>query len=176
MNWKKLVIGAAVGTLVSELAWGLLEVHEVRVLFRKAQEASAASGKPLLVVGRPDMGFTGLYGCGEGDCLDISGCPTCENSIKANIENLSDIPDKKYGACFVSHVLEHVQHPEQALAELQRVADQVYIGYPRAWTLGAWIHPSHSQFMGQNGDGSWWFRAIPGRVANQDWHNMSGVV
>jgi len=168
--WWKFLVGVAAGVVVGEVVWGLIEVKEVRDLYRKAQEAAAASGKPLMVVGRPDYGMSSFAGisnaCGDV-CLDLNdGCPTCPTSVQGSVEDLSQFPDDSH-IIFLSHVLEHVRNPEQALAELQRVSGgDLFIAYPRAWTLPALLHPTHSHWMGQNVDGSWWFKKIPGREGN----------
>lgn len=176
MKFWSLLFGVAGGVIVGEAVWGLFEVYEVKSLYQKAKEAAEVSGKPLLVVGRPDDGMTAIAGipdaCGD-ICLDVQGCPSCPVSVQASVEDLSQFGDGQFGAAFVSHVIEHVGDPEKAISELHRVADNVVVCFPRAWTLGAVVNRTHCSWMGQNVDGSWWFKKIPGRECNIP---RSGVV
>jgi len=47
-------------------------------------------------------------------------------------------PSGTFGAALCTHLLEHVEDPDAALAELHRVADRVYVVTPRWWWAHAW--------------------------------------
>jgi hypothetical protein len=106
-----------------------------------AQAKKAAGNKPLLVVGVPRMRH------GRGDAvidLNPDGHP---NTFAIDITDLSDIRTDTFGAAFVGHVLEHVEDIDTAMAELDRVADQVFVAYPRSHTLVAWLYPGHKHIL-----------------------------
>lgn len=116
-----------------EAANWLMSLKERESLVRLAR--LLAGGKPLLVVGNPK----GRHEAGSL-CIDLE--PVCP-CVRANVEHLDDIPDGAFGAAFVGHVLEHVDNPARAWAELHRVADHVVIAYPYTNTLICWLHPDH---------------------------------
>jgi len=132
-----------VGLAAWEGGWWLFSRWERRALWKKARALADAAGGPLLVVGAPMGSY--LYGDTTVDLQDPSAmCPV--GAVEASIEALP-FTDKQFGAVFVAHVLEHCCNPEQALAELHRVAEHVVIAYPRWWTAVAWIVPGHSWLM-----------------------------
>lgn len=51
--------------------------------------------------------------------------------------------DKEFGALLASHVLEHLDDPLAALAEWERVADEVFVVVPKWWDPAAILHPGH---------------------------------
>lgn len=76
------------------------------------------------------------------------------NGVVADVVHLP-FPDKTFGAAFASHLLEHLPDAAQAhaaLAELERVADIVYISYPSRQSIVAWIIPDHRLWVWQKGD------------------------
>ena len=59
--------------------------------------------------------------------------------------------DKSFGAVFASHVLEHLERPDLALAEWKRVADRVFLVSPSWWALHTYVHPGHKWFLSDDG-------------------------
>ena len=127
--------------------------------YEAATTFAAARGKPLLVAGGPlgvtrHRRFFGVMAHGYGDvCLDIDprafdGCPC---GVIADVRHIP-FSDKSFGAVFASHLLEHlpsVADAEKALAELDRVAEAVFIAYPYKWSIVAWLIPSHLLWVWQ---------------------------
>ncbi len=100
--------------------------------YRDARSFAATKGKPLLVIGRPGSPLR-VYGCGDV-CIDLdrrvtTDCPEC-----GLVTDVRHIPfgDKHFGAVFCSHILEYlpgVAEAQQAVAEMRRVADGVFLCY-----------------------------------------------
>lgn len=89
------------------------------------------------------------HGCGDV-CLDIDAgaCKICGQAVEQAVADIRDIPypDQTFGAAFASHVLEHlptVADAKQALKELYRVANEVFIAAPSRQSFIAWLHPDH---------------------------------
>ena len=118
-----------------------------RQAFKAAYAAARMRGKPLLIVGEPD----GEYPCGDV-VIDIREGSVCPRYVKASVEDLSMFASGQFGACLCSHVLEHVCDPGRALSELQRVADEVHVVYPRAHRLVTWLLPGSVWIVGRDGN------------------------
>ena len=77
--------------------------------------------------------------------LDIvpDGMP---NFLQLDIES-SPLPfrDKQFGCVLASHVLEHLDNWEFALAEMVRVADYVVVVLPSPIYFSGWVWPEHKQ-------------------------------
>ena len=106
-----------------------------------ANRLAENSGKPTINIGAKRSKW--------GDVLcDIhpqGGCVWC------NAEDMSQFSDKTFSVALLSHVLEHCENPERALAEAQRVADNVVVEMPSPLDITAWTTPSHRWvFMGNN--------------------------
>lgn len=144
--------------------------------FKLARETADKIGKPLLVIGapidRPSADFLPKqiiryipllnnfampqYPCGD-ITLDIDPIvkDQCPNAIVADVKNIP-LPDKSCGAVFLSHVLEHLSTIEdfkKALSELHRVADYVFIAYPRKGGIIATCVPDHHLWMWEKPNG-----------------------
>lgn len=82
----------------------------------------------------PEVVFNVDLGC---DCL------------KCTTANLEEAPlpfsDKQFDVAFASHVLEHLEHWEQALNEWARIADHVVIVLPNPLAVIGWIDSNHKQ-------------------------------
>jgi SAM-dependent methyltransferase len=133
--------------------WLAHALYERRSLYAQALKAARQEGKPLLVVGTP----YGMYGCGDVT-LDPKDTGECPNVVTESVEAIP-FSDKHFGAVFASHVLEHVCEPEKALAELHRVADHVYIAWPRPWRTIAWVNRGHTWLMTKR-EGEFQFRPL----------------
>jgi len=131
-----ILIGATVGgTLAVRTFAGKGQAQWV------ANQLAENSGKPTINIGAKRSKW--------GDVLcDINpqgGCMWC------NAEDLSPFEDKTFSVALLSHVLEHCENPERALAEAQRVADNVVVELPSPLDITAWTTPSHRWvFIGNN--------------------------
>jgi hypothetical protein len=154
-----IVLAVVAGIGLWQLAVWLIETRAKNRQYKAACACAQASGKPLLVAGGP-WGVTktrhrlGKPAHGYGDvCLDIDrrafyGHP------KAVVASVTHIPfaDKCFGAAFASHLLEHlptVEAASQALDELNRVAEAVYIVYPSRQSFSGWLVPDHHLWVWQ---------------------------
>lgn len=152
---------------VWQLVVWLGEIREKNRKYRAAFSHAHESGKPLLVAGG-SLGtkwfrrLLRIPAHGSGDvCLDIdrravSGHP------RAVIASITDIPfsDKSFGAAFSSHVLEHlpgIEDAQKATAELERIADTVFLVYPSRQSIAAWLIPDHHLWVWQK-DNTTYFR------------------
>jgi len=140
----------------------------IREIMHKNKQCKAAvdychkHDKQLLVAGGPWGGRNwrrrlNMPAHASGDVnIDISagaiiGHP---NGVVADVVHLP-FPDKTFGAAFASHLLEHLYNPAQAeaaLAELERVAETVYISYPSRQSLAAWVIRDHRLWVWQKGN------------------------
>lgn len=137
MKWRYIALCAAVCSAAYEaLMWGK-QLVDRDSLYSESEEYAHSVNKQLLVIGNPK----GRHSCGDIN-VDISGSE-CPVSISANVEDLSMFNDKRFGAVFVGHVLEHVDDIEKAYSELCRVADKVFIAYPDWYSVIAYAHPGH---------------------------------
>ena len=151
------------------------EAQERGRVYKKAREVADRLGKPMLVVGGPGAGFNRnplvqmfkLPGHDCGDvCLDIDlgACRVCGaevTKVEASVTSIP-FPDGHFGSAFISHVLEHlptVGDAEQAVRELYRVADEVFILSPSKQSIIAWLHPGHHL----------WVRQTPAGVYLEPW-------
>jgi hypothetical protein len=135
--------------------------------YRAACARALREGKPLLVAGGP-WGVTRTRrrlnrpAHGQGDvCLDIDRRALGDHP-KGVVANVTNIPfaDKSFGAAFASHLLEHlptVEAASQALAELNRVAEAVFIVYPSRQSFPGWFTPGHHLWVWQK-DGTTYLR------------------
>jgi len=139
------------------------------VMVRPARAAKDARrychrvGKPLLNVGSGTEGSSFrafLFGPTRyGDVnLDLAApannpCPTPLGALPLGPRACHgdalalNYPDKYFGAVIASHVLEHLEDPESALVEWQRVADRVYVIVPRWWGLHTWAQTEHRWYI-----------------------------
>ena len=154
------------GILAVIIIWQLaVWAWEIRYKNRQcsaAVEFSRKQHKPLLVAGGPYGGRPWrrrlkMPAHIMGDVsIDINsgaveGHP---NGIVATVTKLP-FPDKTFGAALASHLLEHlynIDEAKQALAELSRVAEAVYIAYPTRQSIGGWLIPDHRLWVWQKGD------------------------
>ncbi|MBU0598981.1 class I SAM-dependent methyltransferase [Patescibacteria group bacterium] len=67
---------------------------------------------------------------------------------KAEIHNLQErlpFADGEFDVAFASHVLEHLDHWQEALNDWTRIADHAIIVLPNPLSIGGWIHSEHKQ-------------------------------
>ena len=147
-----LVIGSLQGALL------LGELNDRAATYSAARAVADRLGKPLLNVGCPAM-WPAAYPCGDV-CLDISRerLAACR-SPRPTYGDVRAIPfpDKSFGAVTCFHVLEHLPNEaaaHQAVREVHRVADHVYILSPSRLFAYAWIHHEHQLWVDQEPDDS----------------------
>jgi hypothetical protein len=108
-----------------------------RPVFDAARRAARRSGKPLLNAGCKTSFVA------ESDVnLDLVRRDV-PRFVRGDVQDLRQFPDKWFGAAYASHVLEHVADPVLALAELDRVAEEVFVITPAPFWPWTWLHPDH---------------------------------
>ncbi len=143
------------------IVW-MFEIRDKNRKYRAATSFAAGINKPVLVAGGPWGAKKARHwfnkpAHGEGDvCLDIDR-RAIEGHPCAVVASVTHIPfaDNTFGAAFASHLLEHlptVGNARQALDELNRVAEAVYIVYPSRQSIAGWIIPEHRLWVWQEGN------------------------
>lgn len=154
MRWLKWLPAIAAGTYVIDVP--------VRRALGAAQARAYAKqrGLPLLNVGAGTRGSAlfgeTLYGDVNIDLNGRAGVPHGTPGVvtRANAEDLSAFRDGQFGAVFASHILEHLQHPDVALAEWLRVVggdkSALFIITPSWWAPHTWLHAGHLWYFADN--------------------------
>ena len=108
------------------------------MVFRRAREAADRLGLPLL-----------NFGCGTlrpyVDLADVNADVVprrVPNFLLVGRDGRLPLRDKSVVA-FCSHVLEHVERPDETLRELSRVSAALYVVLPKWWNVSAWLHLGH---------------------------------
>jgi SAM-dependent methyltransferase len=134
MGWQALLAVVAADVAVATAA----EHAERWTAFRRAREAADRLGLPLL-----------NFGCGTlrpyVDLADVNADVVLRrvpNFVLVGRGGRLPLRDKSV-VTFCSHVLEHVERPEETLRELERVSAALYVALPKWWNASAWLHPGH---------------------------------
>lgn len=120
---------------------------------RAARAYASARKLPLLNIGA-GTGHTALFGeTLYGDYnVDIGGRKDVPHGTPgvvtyADAQDLREFKSGSMGAVVASHVLEHLDCPEQALKEWLRVVGgdpkALFIVTPSWWAPHTWLHPGH---------------------------------
>ena len=146
----KMIIGAV---LAREGVQQMVELQERHDIFDQARDYASSVGKPLLVVGTPKWGMN--HPCGDVT-IDIQ--PGLGQACPVEIADVRDIPypSGSFGAAYCSHVLEHlptIEDAVQALDEMERVADRVFVVSPHKTSIMAWGYLDHHLWVTPSGDG-----------------------
>jgi len=156
------LVGIFLGLIIWQLVVWFGEIWQKNKRYRAAVSCSRKFGKPLLVAGGP-WSNTGVRqrlnmpAHGGGDvCLDISR-QAFEGHPRGLVADVTQIPflDKTFGAVFASHLLEHlpsISAANNALDELDRVSEAVFIVCPSRQSVGAWLHRGHHLWIWQKGN------------------------
>jgi hypothetical protein len=152
------------GKLFKAAATYALGSYANDVIVRPNQVAALARsycdrvGKPLINIGA-GMPSTSLRALVLGSTLwgdvniDKAGPPVPHgrhNVSYGDAYDLREWPDGHFGAVIASHVLEHLERPDLALAEWRRAADRVFVVVPPWYTPHAWLHPGHRWYISQD--------------------------
>jgi len=149
------------GVLTNWLLGRAVQTGKKRKAFREAYEYARKVNKRVLNAGCGSMPPFGDVN------LDITP-RSVPNFVLGNIDDMP-FEDKEFGACVVSHVLEHVDNPQKALEECHRVADRVWVIEPPLWDVGTWLTPTHKwlvvkrspmRFVKYNPLSAWYFLFI----------------
>ena len=157
-----LVLGICFGVGGWQLAVWLSEIQDKNKKYRAASAYALEMGKPLLVVGGPWGNkrlrhWLKMPAHSNGDvCLDIDrrAIDSHPYGIVASVTHIP-LSDKSIGTAFASHLLEHlptIDDAKKALAELNRVAEAVFIAYPSRQSIAAWIISDHHLWVWQKGN------------------------
>jgi hypothetical protein len=159
MEYLWLIVLVVVGVGLWQFSVWLIENRAKNRQYKAACARAREKGKPLLIAGGP-WGITRTRrrlnrpAHGYGDvCLDIDQRALGDHP-KGVVANVTHIPfaDKSFGAVFASHLLEHlptVEAASQALSELNRVAEAVFIVCPSRQSLVGWLIPDHHLWVWQ---------------------------
>ncbi len=157
-----LVLGICSGIGVWQLTVWFGEVRNKRQQYQAARAYAQARNKPLLVVGgpwgnKPWRRILNMPAHANGDvCLDIDpkAIGGCDNGVVATVIQMP-FGDKRFGAVFSSHVLEHlpnIKDARAALSELSRVAESAFLVYPSRRSIIGWVMPGHHLWLWQRGN------------------------
>jgi len=125
-----------VGMVVSYLFHHIKDSRIREEMFKKARAFADERKKPLLNIGPGDY-----YSQYWGDInVDIRK-RNVPNLVIADVQKKLPFPDKFFGAVYCSHVLEHLENPEAAIAEMCRVSEKTFIVIPHS--LWSALHPDH---------------------------------
>jgi len=132
--WQVLLAAVAADVAIATA----VEHAERWAVFRAAREAADRLGLPLL-----------NFGCGTlrpyVDLSDVNADVVprrVPNFVLVGRGGRLPLRDRSV-VTFCSHVLEHVERPEEVLAELRRVSVALYVVLPKWWNVSAWLHPGH---------------------------------
>ncbi len=157
-----LALGISLGIGGWQLAVWLGEMRDKNKKYEAAITYAREGGKPLLVAGgawgtKRTRHLLKMPAHGDGDvCLDINR-KAIDGHPCGVIASVTHIPfsDKSFGAVFASHLLEHLPSTDEAKkasAELDRIAEAVFIAYPSRQSIAAWIIPDHHLWVWQKGN------------------------
>jgi SAM-dependent methyltransferase len=136
-----------IGKIIAGVGLYTAATYTADVLFRpaviaaRARTAANRRNKPLLNIGagtrrsslRAALLGPTLWGDVNIDIAAPRAEPTPDTVVYGDAHDLSEWPDKHFGAVVASHVLEHLEDPAGALEEWRRVADEVFVIVPKAW-------------------------------------------
>lgn len=129
-----------------ESLWWAVRRRRRTSLYELAQRRAAELGRPLLVIGSPDGGVTGGYGCGDMT-VDLNPSAVCPNHIVADVCENIPLGDDSC-VVFVSCVLEYVSDLDRAMSEIDRVSGgERFIAHVEPWTITAYAYPGAARTL-----------------------------
>ncbi len=141
LRWLGLSVAAVEGTATVK------RFFRRRDYYNDALARATETERHLVVVGDPKAGATTriLPATGSGDlCIDLTGCPSSENGLAADITKRVDVVKDDSAVVFVSCVLEYVDDIQAAWAEIVRMAgspSNIFIVTVEPWSLTARLYP-----------------------------------
>lgn len=133
--------------------WAIRGYNSRMSIFNLARQTADNLGKPMINVGCADFlwlkPFRDMTERSDVN-FDIKPCDV-PNFVQGDVYDMNTFKDKQFGAAYVAHLFEHLEYPERALKELERVADHVFILVPNQGEILAWIYPEHRWvYTGEN--------------------------
>ena len=148
MNSLGLILGGAIGIAGTCAAVDLLHLTATKdEAFEEAKRLS--NGKGIINMGcGPHRTYQGQVIADAPQVLsNIDLVPNgVPHYLQLDLEK-STLPfaDKQFGCAFASHVLEHLDNWQFALAEMLRVADHAVVVLPDPLYFSGWLSPEHRQ-------------------------------
>lgn len=148
------VVGAILlSVIVNELVWWGERIHLRKKYFKLARERANLLGKPLMVIGEPDAGYTNRllgadYPCGD-ITLDLKVSAKCKKvgASEGDVhDTLPTFADNSH-VIFVSYVLEYVRDLDSIVSQLSRIAGSsknLFVVYAKPYTLWSRLSRSSS--------------------------------
>lgn len=127
---------------------------------RQARREADARGKPLLNIGAGTSGSSlrslllgpTLWGDVNLDIAAPKDVLPGPNVVSWGDAHRLPYPDNYFGATVSSHMVEHVDNPQAALCEMQRVTEgTVYAIVPKWWAPHTWFYTDHQWFVSTGG-------------------------
>jgi hypothetical protein len=135
----------ALGVAAWETFWWMRRRSVRRDAYLYSLQFARTIGKPLVVVGAPDMGMTQGPGCGD-ITVDL-GKSACPNFIQADITKNIPLADDS-AVVLVLCTLEYVNDYPAAMRELKRVAGKnLFVVRVEPWTLAAYLYPGRQRVL-----------------------------
>ena len=132
--------------IIYEIIICIIRKIKRKIYYKKAVKRAKETNKKLLVVGDPYNGIasitTGLdYNCGDV-CVDLTGCPKCENAIKGRLEDILPTLNLNEYVIYISCVLEYVDDLNSIMVHLNKVnKDDLFIVNVEWYSLMAYFYP-----------------------------------
>jgi hypothetical protein len=140
--------------LANELYWWARRMVQRKQYYKRAKAQAARLGKPLMVIGDPDAGYTNKllgasYPCGDVT-LDLKLSDQCKRSgggVEGDVhKTLPTFADNSH-VILVSYVLEYVPNLDHVIGELYRVAgsaDNIFVVHASPYALWSRLRKSSS--------------------------------
>jgi SAM-dependent methyltransferase len=138
VDWRYVLVGAGLlgGAIFYFHIGHVIDYEIIRpAVAREAREYADKVGKPMINIG-----------CGETDWGDVNVDIVPRNVkgfMQLDVSKPMPFKDKEFGSALASHILEHLEDPDSALAEWHRIADRVYVLVPSLWNAWSWLTPEH---------------------------------
>lgn len=153
MNSLALILGSVVGIPVACAAVDLLHLTATKdEAFEEAKRLS--NGKGIINLGAgPHRTYQGQIIAEQPEVLAnvdiaLNGMP---RFVQLDIETEPLLfADQQFGVAFLSHVLEHLDNWQFALAEASRVADYVVVVLPDPVYFSGWLATEHKQHFSRD--------------------------
>ena len=132
--------------IIYEIIICIIRKLKRKIYYKKAVKRAKETNKKLLVIGDPYNGIasivTGLdYKCGDV-CIDLTGCPKCENAIKGKLEDILPTLNLNEYVIYISCVLEYVDDLNGIMTHLNKLnKDDLFIVNVEWYSLMAYFYP-----------------------------------